>query len=296
MRRRNLPVIIFLLMGSCLFAQNQPSRSFGRQAFTPDRIVQSLQKAYPEAIDRVETRNGEPVFRIRGEWFYWAEGRLLPESLSQMPQSYSSWPFYPYSSLYNPPLPDYSPEEKEQLNLRLEKRESQPISRYPGFYSSLYRISDRDSAWKMMKTTYFLGKKVLIHRDLLEDLARVEEHILNSLADDEELRNYVDSIDILAGFNWRLIAGTDTLSNHSYGIALDVIPKDYEGKHAYWRWFKSEFPEWYSLPWNMRYLPPASFVRAFEQEGFIWGGKWFFFDGIHFEYRPEILILNGLKQ
>jgi hypothetical protein len=49
--------------------------------------------------------------------------------------------------------------------------------------------------------------------------------------------------------------------------------------------------EWYSLPYERRWMVPLPFVRAFEQEGFIWGGKWFFFDTIHFEYRPEILIL-----
>ena len=34
-------------------------------------------------------------------------------------------------------------------------------------------------------------------------------------------------------------------------------------------------------------------VEAFEAEGFVWGGKWRFWDAVHFEFRPEILILNG---
>jgi hypothetical protein len=29
-------------------------------------------------------------------------------------------------------------------------------------------------------------------------------------------------------------------------------------------------------------------VAVFEREGFIWGGKWYHFDPIHFEYRPEL--------
>jgi hypothetical protein len=33
-------------------------------------------------------------------------------------------------------------------------------------------------------------------------------------------------------------------------------------------------------------------VRAFESHGFVWGGKWLFFDTIHFEYRPELLLLS----
>ena len=29
--------------------------------------------------------------------------------------------------------------------------------------------------------------------------------------------------------------------------------------------------------------------RAFEDAGFIWGGKWHEFDLMHFEYRPELI-------
>ena len=33
----------------------------------------------------------------------------------------------------------------------------------------------------------------------------------------------------------------------------------------------------------------SEIVRAFEAEGFIWGGKWHEYDLMHFEYRPEII-------
>jgi hypothetical protein len=33
-------------------------------------------------------------------------------------------------------------------------------------------------------------------------------------------------------------------------------------------------------------------VKAFEAYGFIWGGKRMFFDTMHFEYRPGILIFS----
>jgi hypothetical protein len=36
-------------------------------------------------------------------------------------------------------------------------------------------------------------------------------------------------------------------------------------------------------------------MKAFEAYGFIWGGKWMFYDTMHFEYRPEILLLSNMS-
>jgi peptidoglycan L-alanyl-D-glutamate endopeptidase CwlK len=83
-------------------------------------------------------------------------------------------------------------------------------------------------------------------------------------------------------FNWRPIAGSDQLSAHSFGIAIDIDP-DYSD---YWRWNKagdSEKP----IPYRNRI--PHRIVEIFERHGFIWGGKWYHYDTMHFEYRPELL-------
>jgi hypothetical protein len=37
---------------------------------------------------------------------------------------------------------------------------------------------------------------------------------------------------------------------------------------------------------------PQEIIDIFERHGFIWGGKWYHYDTMHFEYRPE---LTGLK-
>ncbi len=82
-------------------------------------------------------------------------------------------------------------------------------------------------------------------------------------------------------FNCRVIAGTDRVSAHGHGIAVDIATR-----HAhYWRW---------SNPSNGGALAykneiPMEMVRIFEKHGFIWGGKWYHFDTMHFEYRPELL-------
>ena len=37
-----------------------------------------------------------------------------------------------------------------------------------------------------------------------------------------------------------------------------------------------------------------SWKDIFEKYGFIWGGKWFHYDGMHFEYRPKLILHSRL--
>lgn len=76
-------------------------------------------------------------------------------------------------------------------------------------------------------------------------------------------------------FNWRIIAGTNRKSAHSYGIAIDINTD----KSDYWRWSKDG---------KYKNQIPSEIVQIFEKYGFIWGGKWKNFDTMHFEYRPEL--------
>lgn len=81
-------------------------------------------------------------------------------------------------------------------------------------------------------------------------------------------------------FSWRLIAGTERLSNHSFGNAIDLNIK----KSAYWRWSPPALMDKFSREdW------PVEIIEAFERHGFIWGGKWWHYDTMHFEFRPELI-------
>jgi peptidoglycan L-alanyl-D-glutamate endopeptidase CwlK len=93
-------------------------------------------------------------------------------------------------------------------------------------------------------------------------------------------KKYVTNI---AGtFNWRQIAGSKQLSAHSFGIAIDIN----SGFSDYWRWGSGLGQEG-SIPYRNRI--PHEIVEIFERHGFIWGGKWYHYDTMHFEYRPELL-------
>jgi len=82
-------------------------------------------------------------------------------------------------------------------------------------------------------------------------------------------------------YNCRTIAGTDRPSAHGHGIAIDIAVKH----TSYWRWSKPG-PNG-DLPYKNEIRPEI--VRAFEKHGFIWGGRWYHYDTMHFEYRPELL-------
>jgi hypothetical protein len=88
--------------------------------------------------------------------------------------------------------------------------------------------------------------------------------------------------DVGGSFNWRKIAGTERYSAHSYGIAFDLNA----ALGGYWRW--AGRPEGDAGPFDNKI--PAEIVAIFERFGFIWGGKWHHFDGMHFEYRPELIL------
>jgi hypothetical protein len=93
-------------------------------------------------------------------------------------------------------------------------------------------------------------------------LRAVSADLAQVFAQKPELRVYVEK---LAGtFNWRKIAGTDLLSNHSFGTAIDLNVD----KAAYWRWQPPA-----QLATFSRKNWPNEIVEGFERHGFIWGAN-----------------------
>jgi hypothetical protein len=82
-------------------------------------------------------------------------------------------------------------------------------------------------------------------------------------------------------YAYRVIKDTDRLSMHSYGIAIDLAPTTTQ----YW---KDEAAS-ETAKIGYKNTMPLSIVRIFEKHGFIWGGRWYHYDTMHFEYRPELL-------
>ncbi len=86
-------------------------------------------------------------------------------------------------------------------------------------------------------------------------------------------------------FNCRVIAGTGRMSMHAYAAAIDINVRFTD----YWRWSGAK-RETDKVAYKNRI--PMEIVSVFEKHGFIWGGKWYHYDTMHFEYRPEILAVG----
>ena len=86
--------------------------------------------------------------------------------------------------------------------------------------------------------------------------------------------------------NCRVIEGTKRLSAHGSATAIDIAQQHSD----YWRWAKPDSKGRYPY----RNHIPAEIVEIFEKHGFIWGGRWYHYDTMHFEYRPELLNIEAI--
>jgi len=262
---------------------------------SPPVILGALVHAYPEKLSSPEFRNGDWTILADGISYFWAAGRLLPETELKNAESFVSYQFRPYPNTV-PPLGELNSEELEQLQSILERRESFNDFRSPDFMAALWGMDDFLTAENTVIGFDFLGFHIRIHPKIETALKQVESMILNAAEIDESTARWLADLSSAGGYAWRDIAGSANRSLHSYGIAIDLVPGDYRGKQAYWRWAAEYNDEWWTIPYTDRVQVPDIVVKAFEANGFIWGGKWLLFDQIHFEYRPELIILGRIAE
>ena len=157
--------------------------------------------------------------------------------------------------------------------------------RYEPFFRKMYGKTEQEVKANLVEITW-LPKNV-------NQKIRVSK--VNGVADklkkiSEELDNYPEFTKFLkkpgGTFIWRTISGTNRLSTHCFGITID-INIDFSN---YWQWDNAAWKtkgEQIDLTYKNRI--PVKIVEIFEKYGFIWGGKWYHYDTMHFEYRPELL-------
>jgi flavodoxin len=265
-------------------------------------MVKLFAAAYGGRLGPAVFQDGDWTVEMDGVRWYYAQGRFLPQEDAARPGDFRPQFLYRY-----PPEPSGGPEDlspwQNTANHIISRRETLGSYRMnrlfgnPGaarspFFEALWQTRSREEAFSRQEWISFLGRQVQIHRDIAVPLGRVETRIQELLKNDPEIQGWFTNLASITGWNWRNVAGSENRSFHAYGIAVDLLMKAQAGMETYWQWTAAKGIDWRTVPPEKRQNPPAAVIRAFEDQGFIWGGRWSRYDTMHFEYHPELLILG----
>ena len=150
-------------------------------------------------------------------------------------------------------------------------------SRCEAFFKKMYGATASQVQKHLIKVSWF-GQQVLF--TTVNHAADSLRAVAAELAKHPDLKPYLKSS---GSFYWRKVRGANRQSAHSYGMTIDIGVKFSD----YWLWKNPGKKETNKITYANRI--PHKLVEIFERHGFIWGGRWYHYDTMHFEFRPEIL-------
>ena len=293
-------LLMFLFLP--LFAEINLPPQHQNKAFVPAEI-KSFMRCYPDisysATYELETNDWkiemsadlyfERTNKPKGKktaTFYWAGGRLLPKDELTNKEKYWVLQYKYENKLRNPET--YTPEEIEQIKeFGSSESRRNAVGTPMFFFDWLYSAQSQKIIEEHIIKTTFLGKPTRVHERIYDHLKNVEKKILEKKTE-PEIKAFLDNLKSADAYHWREIIQTSRKSFHSYGIAVDILPRKLNYKAIYWSWEKDKRGDkWMLVPLEKRWSPPESVIKIFEDEGFIWGGYWVIYDNMHFEYHPE---------
>jgi hypothetical protein len=232
-------------------------------------IGQRLLKAYPEQLVRID-----------GNELIWKDGTSTQLDDGKGDKSFDAWLEHPdVADMFAQPYPAGT------AAVPPGKDDDPGRARNAAFFDKVYGNCRAGEVEKNLTRVTWLPTK----RKQRLAFSKVNGAARALQAVSAELDALPASFDIYlypsAGtYNCRVIAGTSRVSAHGHGIAIDIaLPRAH-----YWR---NAAP---AKDGGIAYRNeiPMEIDRIFEKHGFIWGGRWYHYDTMHFEYRPE-LVGNG---
>jgi hypothetical protein len=170
----------------------------------------------------------------------------------------------------------------ENFNNPISKNQDPGRIRNEEFFKKIYGTSAKEVRSNLVEVVWcpnLVNQKILVTK-----INGVAEKIKKISAELDKIPQYKKYIQKIGGtFIWRNIKGTNRLSMHSFGMTID-INTNYSN---YWQWDCKCTDENKSLQHKNQI--PKEIIEIFEKYGFIWGGKWYHYDTMHFEYRPELI-------
>ena len=253
--------LLALLLSSCISSTTGP-RGDGRteQDLVPDN-ARRLLEAYPQQIARYQ--NNEIVFHS-GTRLKFDDGVKRTIDEMHLEQDIKDIFFQEYDTTRFPPDYGYDPGRY----------------RSAAFFDEIYGSTADEVIDSLVVVNWCprLGGTPVVFTKIA-GAAEALQRVSDELEQHPELAPWVEGAQT---FNYRTIYGTERKSPHSYGIAIDIaVPHSHYWRFSYPKASEHDEIE-YLNTFNMKV------VEIFERHGFIWGGRWYHFDTMHFEYRPEM--------
>lgn len=154
--------------------------------------------------------------------------------------------------------------------------------RNEAFFMKIYGSTEKEVRQHLTEINWcpkLVGQRIRVTK--INGIDKKLAQISKELDEHPELKKYLTNIG--GTFTWRNIAGTNRHSMHSFGMTIDINT----AYSDYWQWACKCTNENAAFVYKNRI--PQTIVDIFEKYGFIWGGKWYHFDTMHFEYRPELI-------
>ncbi len=154
--------------------------------------------------------------------------------------------------------------------------------RYEPFFYKMYGQTESKVKKNLVEILWcpkLVGQKVQV--TTINGVDKKIKSISRELDRHPEYKKYLTQIG--GTFCWRNINGSNRQSAHSFGTTIDLNTNC----SNYWQWDCHCTDENADLGYKNQI--PQEIVDIFEKYGFIWGGKWYHYDTMHFEYRPELL-------
>ena len=277
-------VIVLILILSCAFFYQMQIFSDSDSGFRTEnnpeeksrREISAIMQIYGKYINRTIKMADDTIFIINGSRIYYKNGKMLARENLSKEKNYASV-FYEYKKGEMAKIPTLNEDILKQSR---------------DFWDNIFGTEEMQIR-KHCQLISFLDHKTFVNNICVEALRNIEKEIMNAARTGKEVQRYLDELYIFYSFQQKQVIGSKNQSFHSYGLALDLVPKSYKGKHVYWKWSRVlDRQNWFRIPLKRRWHPPQEVIDAFENNGFVWGGKWYHFDTIHFEYRPEIIMLS----
>lgn len=218
----------------------------------------ALLEAYPDCIKEIKDNF---VVMVSGDKLVYDDGKQK-DFMGRLDDSDIEDMFYDVYSLPDPkPAFQFDPGR----------------SRSEALFKAMYGSSAEEVRKKLVDVEW-IGERVKFMS--VNGAADSLRAVARELTGYPELRPYLKSS---GTFYWRPVRGAKRMSAHSYGIAFDIGVD----KSDYWLWKSGSNDE--NKPVEYANRIPREIVEIFQKHGFIWGGAWYHYDTMHFEFRPELL-------